>query len=53
MSSEKQSPFGKCDQNLQVDIAVVNVTSQPEGKCGALPVPQTNSQKKPKVRAEK
>ena len=36
-------------QTFQVCIAVINVTSQPEGRCGALPVPQTNSQKKPKV----
>ena len=53
MSSAKLSPFGKCGQNFQVGIAVVNVTSQPEGRCGALPVPQTSSQKKPKERAGK
>ena len=53
MSFTKWSPFGKCGPNIQVDIAVVIVTSQPEGRCGALPFPQTNSQKKPKERAGK
>ena len=53
MSSAKRSPFGKCGQNLQVGIAVVNVTSQPEGRCGALAVPRTHSRKKPKERAGK
>ena len=40
-------------RTFQVGIAVVNVTSQPEGRFGALSVPQTNSQMKPKERAEK
>ena len=53
MSSAKGSPFGKCGQNLQLGIVVVNVTSQPEGRCGALPLLQTNAQKKPKERAGK
>ena len=53
MSFTKWSPFSKCGPNLQVDIAVVNVTSQPEGRCGALPLLQTNAQKKPKERAGK
>ena len=53
MSSAKGSPFGKCGQNLQLGIVVVNVTSQPEGRCGALLVPETNSQKKPKDRVGK
>ena len=53
MSSAKGSPFGKCGQNLQLGIVVVNVTSQPEGRCGAPPVPQTNSQNKAKERAGK
>ena len=53
MSSAKRSPFGKCGQNLQLGIVVVNVTSQPEGRCGAPPVPQTNSQNKAKERAGK
>ena len=53
MSSAKTRPFSKSGLKVQVGIAVVNVTSQPEGRCGALPFPQTNSQKKPKERAGK
>ena len=53
MSSAKPSPFGKRNPNLRIGIPVVNVTSQSEGRCRALPDPQTNSQKKPKERAEK
>ena len=30
MSSAKQSPFSKCGHNIQVGVAVLSVTSQPE-----------------------
>jgi hypothetical protein len=30
MSSAKQSPFGKCGHYIQVGVAVVSVTYQPE-----------------------
>ena len=53
MSSAKQSLFRKCSHNIQVSIAVVSVTSQPEGKFWALPLAETNSQNKPRKRAGK